>query len=186
MGNILKVDLKASTGVRACVCVCARVPLWASSHSVLGSRGILVTSEGLSSLSSSLGQDAAEESCALICQVFQIIYGDQSIECVDRAGYHYTSTPERPWLCSRSEYSSSWPLLLQNISEGWEGGMPQDSGRSKPLGVLIATMITVYPCFVVKITCQLSKWPQTWPLHRGSGRQIENKPRQLNFSPLCF
>nr|XP_020771858.1 cerebral cavernous malformations 2 protein-like [Odocoileus virginianus texanus] len=48
-------------------------------------------------------QDAAEESCALICQVFQIIYGDQSIECVDRAGYHYTSTPERPWLCSRSE-----------------------------------------------------------------------------------
>nr|XP_008523493.1 PREDICTED: cerebral cavernous malformations 2 protein-like [Equus przewalskii] len=75
----------------------------ASSHSVLGSRGILVTSEGLSSLSSSLGQDAAEESCALICQVFQIIYGDQSIECVDRAGYHYTSTPERPWLCSRSD-----------------------------------------------------------------------------------
>ncbi|XP_057385893.1 cerebral cavernous malformations 2 protein-like isoform X3 [Balaenoptera acutorostrata] len=48
-------------------------------------------------------RDAAEESCALICQVFQIIYGDQSIECVDRAGYHYTSTPERPWLCSRSE-----------------------------------------------------------------------------------
>uniref|UniRef100_A0A8C6EZB0 CCM2 like scaffold protein n=1 Tax=Marmota marmota marmota TaxID=9994 RepID=A0A8C6EZB0_MARMA len=50
--------------------------------------------------SSSLDQDAAEESCALICQVFQIIYGDQSIECVDRAGYHYTSTPDRPWLCS--------------------------------------------------------------------------------------
>ncbi|XP_073092848.1 cerebral cavernous malformations 2 protein-like isoform X2 [Manis javanica] len=48
-------------------------------------------------------RDAAEESCALICQVFQIIYGDQSIECVDRAGCHYTSTPERPWLCSRSE-----------------------------------------------------------------------------------
>ncbi|XP_009281061.1 PREDICTED: cerebral cavernous malformations 2 protein-like [Aptenodytes forsteri] len=48
-------------------------------------------------------QDAAEESCALICQVFQIIYGDQSIECVDRAGYHYTSTPTRPWLSSRRE-----------------------------------------------------------------------------------
>ncbi|XP_017516124.3 cerebral cavernous malformations 2 protein-like isoform X8 [Manis javanica] len=47
-------------------------------------------------------RDAAEESCALICQVFQIIYGDQSIECVDRAGCHYTSTPERPWLCSRT------------------------------------------------------------------------------------
>ncbi|KAL4832948.1 hypothetical protein H8958_000470 [Nasalis larvatus] len=47
-------------------------------------------------------RDAAEESCALICQVFQIIYGDQSIECVDRAGYHYTSTPEQPWLCSRT------------------------------------------------------------------------------------
>ncbi|NXM93264.1 CCM2L protein, partial [Sylvia borin] len=47
--------------------------------------------------------DAGEESCALICQVFQIIYGDQSIECVDRAGYHYTSTPTRPWLSSRSE-----------------------------------------------------------------------------------
>ncbi|CAM5095264.1 unnamed protein product [Natator depressus] len=48
-------------------------------------------------------RDAAEESCALICQVFQIIYGDQTIECVDRAGFHYTSTPERPWLSSRSE-----------------------------------------------------------------------------------
>ncbi|NXX76791.1 CCM2L protein, partial [Urocolius indicus] len=48
-------------------------------------------------------RDAGEESCALICQVFQIIYGDQSIECVDRAGYHYTSTPTRPWLCSRSD-----------------------------------------------------------------------------------
>ncbi|XP_040302734.1 cerebral cavernous malformations 2 protein-like [Herpailurus yagouaroundi] len=68
-----------------------------------GNRGVLGTGEALSALSSSLGQDAAEESCALICQVFQIIYGDQSIECVDRAGYHYTSTPERPWLCSRSE-----------------------------------------------------------------------------------
>ncbi|XP_015683154.1 cerebral cavernous malformations 2 protein-like [Protobothrops mucrosquamatus] len=48
-------------------------------------------------------RDMAEESCALICQVFQIIYGDQTIECVDRAGYHYTSTPKRPWLSSRSE-----------------------------------------------------------------------------------
>uniref|UniRef100_A0A670ZJJ6 CCM2 like scaffold protein n=1 Tax=Pseudonaja textilis TaxID=8673 RepID=A0A670ZJJ6_PSETE len=47
--------------------------------------------------------DTAEESCALICQVFQIIYGDQTIECVDRAGYHYTSTPKRPWLSSRSD-----------------------------------------------------------------------------------
>uniref|UniRef100_A0A8C5U0I9 CCM2 like scaffold protein n=1 Tax=Malurus cyaneus samueli TaxID=2593467 RepID=A0A8C5U0I9_9PASS len=50
--------------------------------------------------------DAGEESCALICQVFQIIYGDQSIECVDRAGYHYTSTPTRPWLSSRSDNGS--------------------------------------------------------------------------------
>uniref|UniRef100_A0A8C3U3K5 CCM2 like scaffold protein n=1 Tax=Catharus ustulatus TaxID=91951 RepID=A0A8C3U3K5_CATUS len=51
--------------------------------------------------------DAGEESCALICQVFQIIYGDQSIECVDRAGYHYTSTPTRPWLSSRSKCNGS-------------------------------------------------------------------------------
>ncbi|XP_044311749.1 cerebral cavernous malformations 2 protein-like [Varanus komodoensis] len=48
-------------------------------------------------------RDTAEECCAVICQVFQIIYGDQTIECVDRAGYHYTSTPKRPWLSSRSE-----------------------------------------------------------------------------------
>ncbi|XP_052595842.1 cerebral cavernous malformations 2 protein-like [Peromyscus californicus insignis] len=48
-------------------------------------------------------RDAAEESCALICQVFQIIYGDQSIECVNRAGYHYRSTPKQPWLSSFSE-----------------------------------------------------------------------------------
>uniref|UniRef100_A0A8C8S5C0 CCM2 like scaffold protein n=1 Tax=Pelusios castaneus TaxID=367368 RepID=A0A8C8S5C0_9SAUR len=40
---------------------------------------------------------------AVANRVFQIIYGDQTIECVDRAGFHYTSTPERPWLCSRSE-----------------------------------------------------------------------------------
>lgn len=54
-----------------------------------------------------LDQDAAEESCALICQVFQIIYGDQSIECVDRAGCHYRPTPKRPWLSSCSEYPNS-------------------------------------------------------------------------------
>ena len=96
-------DLKSP--IVACV---PRVP----AHTGLsGSRGILITEEGLS-LSSSLDKDAAEESCALICQVFQIIYGDQSIECVDRAGYHYTSTPERPWLCSRSEYSNSWATFL--------------------------------------------------------------------------
>lgn len=58
-----------------------------------------------------LDQDAAEESCALICQVFQIIYGDQSIECVDRAGYHYKSTPKRPWLSSCSAYPNSHKAL---------------------------------------------------------------------------
>ncbi|XP_063064911.1 cerebral cavernous malformations 2 protein-like [Engraulis encrasicolus] len=42
-------------------------------------------------------RDAAEEYCALICQMFQIIYGQQTIECVDRAGFHYTM-PERYWL----------------------------------------------------------------------------------------
>ncbi|XP_018593143.1 cerebral cavernous malformations 2 protein-like [Scleropages formosus] len=42
-------------------------------------------------------RDAAEEYCALICQMFQIIYGHESIECVDRAGYHY-ATPGRYWL----------------------------------------------------------------------------------------
>ncbi|TRY84016.1 hypothetical protein DNTS_013563 [Danionella cerebrum] len=42
-------------------------------------------------------KDAAEEYCALICQMFQIIYGHQTIECVDRAGYHYTM-PDRYWL----------------------------------------------------------------------------------------
>lgn len=47
-------------------------------------------------------QDAAEEYCALICQMFQIIYGHQTIECVDRAGYHYTM-PDRYWL-QRSEW----------------------------------------------------------------------------------
>lgn len=33
--------------------------------------------------------------------MFQIIYGHQTIECVDRAGYHYTM-PDRYWL-QRSE-----------------------------------------------------------------------------------
>ncbi|XP_027000726.2 cerebral cavernous malformations 2 protein-like [Tachysurus fulvidraco] len=42
-------------------------------------------------------KDAAEEYCALICQMFQIIYGHQTIECVDRAGYHYTM-PDCYWL----------------------------------------------------------------------------------------
>ncbi|KAL2103520.1 hypothetical protein ACEWY4_000388 [Coilia grayii] len=42
-------------------------------------------------------RDAAEEYCALICQMFQIIYGQQAIECVDRAGFHYTM-PDRYWL----------------------------------------------------------------------------------------
>uniref|UniRef100_A0A8C7N127 CCM2 like scaffold protein n=1 Tax=Oncorhynchus kisutch TaxID=8019 RepID=A0A8C7N127_ONCKI len=42
-------------------------------------------------------RDAAEEYCALICQMFQIIYGHQTIECVDRSGFHYTM-PDRYWL----------------------------------------------------------------------------------------
>ncbi|XP_063320068.1 cerebral cavernous malformations 2 protein-like isoform X1 [Pelmatolapia mariae] len=42
-------------------------------------------------------RDAAEEYCSLICQMFQIIYGHQTIECVDRAGFHYTM-PDRYWL----------------------------------------------------------------------------------------
>ncbi|KAL1020576.1 hypothetical protein UPYG_G00001940 [Umbra pygmaea] len=42
-------------------------------------------------------RDAAEEYCALICQMFQIIYGHQTIECVDRAGFHY-NMPDRYWL----------------------------------------------------------------------------------------
>ncbi|XP_026102024.1 cerebral cavernous malformations 2 protein-like [Carassius auratus] len=40
--------------------------------------------------------DAAEEYCTLICQILQIIYGHQTIECVNRAGYHYTM-PDRHW-----------------------------------------------------------------------------------------
>ncbi|XP_074868052.1 cerebral cavernous malformations 2 protein-like isoform X2 [Carettochelys insculpta] len=40
---------------------------------------------------------------AVANRVFQIIYGDHSIECVDRAGFHYTAMPQRPWLSSRSE-----------------------------------------------------------------------------------
>ncbi|XP_032897234.1 cerebral cavernous malformations 2 protein-like [Amblyraja radiata] len=47
-------------------------------------------------------RDSAEEYCALICQVFRIIYGDQTIECVDRSGKNYTSTPDRRWLMERS------------------------------------------------------------------------------------
>ncbi|XP_075883023.1 cerebral cavernous malformations 2 protein-like isoform X2 [Nelusetta ayraudi] len=42
-------------------------------------------------------RDAAEEYCSLICQMFQIIYGHQTIECVDRAGFHH-SVPDRYWL----------------------------------------------------------------------------------------
>ncbi|XP_057686079.1 cerebral cavernous malformations 2 protein-like isoform X2 [Corythoichthys intestinalis] len=42
-------------------------------------------------------RDAAEEYCSLICQMFQIIYGHQTIECVDRAGFHHTM-PDRYWL----------------------------------------------------------------------------------------
>ncbi|RVE71096.1 hypothetical protein OJAV_G00070970 [Oryzias javanicus] len=42
-------------------------------------------------------KDAAEEYCSLICQMFQIIYGHQIIECVDRAGFHHTM-PDRFWL----------------------------------------------------------------------------------------
>lgn len=42
-------------------------------------------------------QDAAEEYCSLICQMFQIIYGHRTIECVDRAGFHHTM-PDRYWL----------------------------------------------------------------------------------------
>ncbi|XP_048406234.1 cerebral cavernous malformations 2 protein-like isoform X1 [Stegostoma tigrinum] len=52
-------------------------------------------------------RDSAEEYCALICQVFRIIYGDQTIDCVDRTGLHYTSTPDRRWLMERSDSNQS-------------------------------------------------------------------------------
>ncbi|KAJ0036457.1 hypothetical protein NQD34_005134 [Periophthalmus magnuspinnatus] len=42
-------------------------------------------------------KDAAEEYCSLICQMFQIIYGHRTIECVDRAGFHHT-LPNHYWL----------------------------------------------------------------------------------------
>lgn len=83
-------------------------------------------------------QDAAEESCALICQVFQIIYGDQSIECVDRAGYHYTSTPTRPWLSSRSEWlggvrDAEWDCTgLGGLGTAWGGPALVLTGLSLP------------------------------------------------------
>nr|XP_034956986.1 cerebral cavernous malformations 2 protein-like [Zootoca vivipara] len=93
-------------------------------------------------------RDMAEESCALICQVFQIIYGDQTIECVDRAGYHYTSTMKRPWLSSRSEscrtdgtygydadfsccssFTSSVFSLSRALVQGSPGGPPHPPTR---------------------------------------------------------
>ncbi|KAG5838580.1 hypothetical protein ANANG_G00225130 [Anguilla anguilla] len=95
-------------------------------------------------------RDAAEEYCALICQMFQIIYGHQTIECVDRAGYHYT-TPDRYWLqrsdscltdmtygyeadfscCSSYDGSQEAfdPYYSENYSEG-SSLSPQDSHRS--------------------------------------------------------
>uniref|UniRef100_A0A8C4W774 CCM2 like scaffold protein n=1 Tax=Gopherus evgoodei TaxID=1825980 RepID=A0A8C4W774_9SAUR len=98
-------------------------------------------------------QDAAEESCALICQVFQIIYGDQSIECVDRAGFHYTSTPGRPWLSSRSEClacQAQWddrawvPPTAGCLSWSSEVGRPTHmSGCSAGLEQLQDYMITL-------------------------------------------
>lgn len=42
-------------------------------------------------------RDSAEEYCSLICQMFQIIYGHRTIECVDRAGFHHTM-PDQYWL----------------------------------------------------------------------------------------
>ncbi|KAM8862575.1 cerebral cavernous malformations 2 protein-like isoform 1-T1 [Spinachia spinachia] len=57
-------------------------------------------------------RDAAEEYCSLICQMFQIIYGHQTIECVDRAGFHH-SMPDRYWL-ERSDSS------LTDMSYGYD------------------------------------------------------------------
>ncbi|XP_061114290.1 cerebral cavernous malformations 2 protein-like isoform X2 [Conger conger] len=95
-------------------------------------------------------RDAAEEYCALICQMFQIIYGHQTIECVDRAGYHYT-TSDRYWLqrsdscltdmtygyeadfscCSSYDGSQETfdPYYSENYSEG-SSLSPHDSHRS--------------------------------------------------------
>uniref|UniRef100_A0A8C7XX16 CCM2 like scaffold protein n=1 Tax=Oryzias sinensis TaxID=183150 RepID=A0A8C7XX16_9TELE len=62
-------------------------------------------------------KDAAEEYCSLICQMFQIIYGHQIIECVDRAGFHHT-VPDRYWL-QRSDCQQTKGLLsLLSLSDG--------------------------------------------------------------------
>ncbi|XP_038605993.1 cerebral cavernous malformations 2 protein-like [Tachyglossus aculeatus] len=48
-------------------------------------------------------REAAEESCSLISQAFRIIYGDQTIQPIDRAGCHCAPGPGRPWLTARSD-----------------------------------------------------------------------------------
>uniref|UniRef100_A0A6I8NFI2 Cerebral cavernous malformations 2 harmonin-homology domain-containing protein n=1 Tax=Ornithorhynchus anatinus TaxID=9258 RepID=A0A6I8NFI2_ORNAN len=52
-------------------------------------------------------REAAEESCSLISQAFRIIYGDRTIQPVDRAGCHCAPGPHRPWLTSRSDSVST-------------------------------------------------------------------------------
>uniref|UniRef100_A0A4W3JPD8 Uncharacterized protein n=1 Tax=Callorhinchus milii TaxID=7868 RepID=A0A4W3JPD8_CALMI len=69
-------------------------------------------------------RDSAEEYCSLICQVFRVIYADQTIDCVDRAGFHYTSTPDRRWLMDRSESRalSVHPVAPSDRRSGGQGG----------------------------------------------------------------
>uniref|UniRef100_A0A3Q3WAV3 G-protein coupled receptors family 2 profile 1 domain-containing protein n=1 Tax=Mola mola TaxID=94237 RepID=A0A3Q3WAV3_MOLML len=93
-------------------------------------------------------QDAAEEYCSLICQMFQIIYGHQTIECVDRAGFHHT-VPDGYWLqrdscltdmsysydpefscCSSDGSQEAFELYYSETYSESSSVSPQDSHRS--------------------------------------------------------
>uniref|UniRef100_A0A3B4WGH6 CCM2 like scaffold protein n=1 Tax=Seriola lalandi dorsalis TaxID=1841481 RepID=A0A3B4WGH6_SERLL len=103
-------------------------------------------------------RDAAEEYCSLICQMFQIIYGHQTIECVDRAGFHHTM-PDQVVTHSPSlslsdgsqdafelyyseTYSESSSLSLQDSHRSLASG--SDAGDSNPALLLMQEyMITL-------------------------------------------
>uniref|UniRef100_A0A665VME0 CCM2 like scaffold protein n=1 Tax=Echeneis naucrates TaxID=173247 RepID=A0A665VME0_ECHNA len=106
-------------------------------------------------------RDAAEEYCSLICQMFQVIYGHQTIECVDRAGFHHTM-PDRYWL-QRSDdgsqdafdlyysetYSEGSSLSLQDSHRSLASA--SDAGDGNPRLLLMQEyMITVSVCLCVR------------------------------------
>ncbi|OCT60352.1 hypothetical protein XELAEV_18046368mg [Xenopus laevis] len=102
-------------------------------------------------------RDSAEESCTIICHVFQIIYGDQSIECVDRVRYNYTSPPDRTPIIP-VPHLQAYAMLQQSLAVGCSGTEEGSVVLEQQQEYLATLRNKLLPMEIQKIAAQLLQY----------------------------